>query len=224
MAVQIEESWKNELSAEFGKEYFSNLTSIIKQDKKDGKEVYPPGNEIFRAFDLTPFDKVKVVIIGQDPYHGAGQAHGLCFSVNKGVIIPPSLKNIYKELHADLNFKIPNHGDLTSWATQGVFLLNASLTVLRSQPMSHAKIGWANFTDAVIRALSEKHEHLVFLLWGKFAQEKGKLIDNDKHSILTAAHPSPFSAYNGFFGCKHFSKTNESLTTFGVQTIDWQLN
>ncbi len=224
MAVQIEESWKKELQAEFEKEYFKNLVNTLKEEKKLGKEIYPSGDEIFNAFELTPFKDVKVVILGQDPYHGPGQAHGLCFSVNKGVIIPPSLKNIYKELVTDVNFVKPNHGDLTSWATKGVFMLNASLTVERASPMSHSKIGWAQFTDAVIKILSERKEHIVFLLWGKFAQEKGKLVDVNKHTVLTAAHPSPFSAYNGFFGCKHFSKTNESLRTFGFSAIDWQIN
>ncbi len=223
MAVQIEESWKKELQGEFEKEYFKNLVATLKGEKAAGKEIYPAGAEIFNAFTLTPFDNVKVVILGQDPYHGPGQAHGLCFSVNRGVLIPPSLKNIYKELFTDVQFIIPEHGNLSSWAQQGVFLLNASLTVMRSQPMSHAKIGWETFTDAVIKILSERKEHLVFLLWGKFAQEKGKLIDAQKHTILTAAHPSPFSAHNGFFGCRHFSKTNESLATFGADKIDWQI-
>jgi uracil-DNA glycosylase len=224
MAVQIEESWKKELQEEFDKDYFKKLVNTLKQEKAAGKEIYPAGDEIFNAFKLAPFQDVKVVILGQDPYHGPGQAHGLCFSVNKGVIIPPSLKNIYKELEADVNFLKPEHGNLTSWAQQGVFMLNASLTVVRSSPMSHAKIGWAQFTNAVIKLLSERKEHLVFLLWGKFAQEKGKLVDTNKHTVLTAAHPSPFSAYNGFFGCRHFSKTNQCLTTFGHSTIDWQIH
>ena len=224
MAVQIEESWKKELQEEFEKEYFNNLVQTIKNEKATGKEIFPPGPEIFNAFSFTPFDKVKVVILGQDPYHGPGQAHGLCFSVTKGTIVPPSLKNIYKELATDTKFIIPNHGELTAWAQQGVFMLNASLTVVRSTPMSHSKIGWEVFTDAVIKILSERKEKLVFLLWGRFAQSKANLIDADKHTILTAAHPSPFSAHNGFFGCKHFSKTNESLATFGLQEIDWQIN
>lgn len=224
MAVQIEESWKKELQGEFKKDYFKSLIRTLKQKKAAGKEVYPVGSEIFNAFKLTPFKDVKVVIIGQDPYHGPGQAHGLCFSVNKGVIIPPSLKNIYKELVTDVNFVTPSHGQLSEWAQQGVFMLNASLTVERSKPMSHAKIGWSSFTDAVIQILNERKQHLVFLLWGNFAKEKGKLIDTKKHTVLTAAHPSPFSAYNGFFGCRHFSETNKSLATFGLQTIDWQIS
>ena len=223
MAVQIEESWKKELKNEFKKDYFKSLVAVLKEEKQLGKEIYPAGDEIFNAFTLTPFDKVKVVVLGQDPYHGPGQAHGLCFSVNKGVIVPPSLKNIYKELVTDVGFEIPPHGDLSPWAQQGVFLLNASLTVERSKPMSHAGIGWATFTDAVIHLLSQRKEKLVFLLWGRFAQGKIPLIDTDKHTVLTAAHPSPFSAYNGFFGSKHFSKTNESLATFGQEKIDWQL-
>ena len=224
MAVQIEESWKKELQEEFEKDYFKQLVNTIKAEKAAGKEIYPSGPEIFNAFELTPFNKVKVVIIGQDPYHGPGQAHGLCFSVKKGTIIPPSLKNIYKELVSDTQFRIPGHGDLSEWARQGVFLLNASLTVVRSTPMSHSKIGWEIFTDAVIQILNERKKSLVFLLWGKFAQEKGKLIDANKHTVLTAAHPSPFSAHNGFFGCRHFSKTNESLTNFGLSKIDWQID
>ncbi len=223
MDVQIEESWKKELQGEFEKEYFSSLVATLKQEKRSAKEIYPPGGEIFNAFKLTPFDQVKVVVLGQDPYHGPGQAHGLCFSVRQGVLIPPSLKNIYKELATDVDFKIPSHGDLTQWALQGVFLLNASLTVERSKPMSHANIGWADFTDAVIQILSKRKERLVFLLWGRFAQGKVPLIDTTKHTVFTAAHPSPFSAHNGFFGCQHFSKTNESLATFGFEKINWQL-
>jgi len=224
MSVQIEESWKKELQAEFEKDYFKSLVKTLKDEKLAGKEIYPAGSDIFNAFKLTPFAKVKVVILGQDPYHGPGQAHGLCFSVKKGVLVPPSLKNIYKELVKDLNFIIPKHGELTSWAQQGVFMLNASLTVVRSTPMSHAKIGWATFTDKVIQTINERKENVIFLLWGNFAKEKGKLIDASRHTILTAAHPSPFSAYNGFFDCKHFSKTNECLATFGKQTIDWQIH
>jgi len=224
MAVQIEESWKKELQEEFDKDYFKSLVQKLKEEKELGKEIYPSGPDIFSAFELTPFTNVKVVILGQDPYHGPGQAHGLCFSVKKGVIIPPSLKNIFKELEADVNFIQPKHGELSSWAKQGVFMLNASLTVERSKPMSHAKIGWGTFTDAVIAKLNEKKENIVFLLWGNFAKEKGKLIDNNKHTILTAAHPSPFSAYNGFFACRHFSKTNQCLITFGHEPIDWQIH
>lgn len=224
MPVKIEPSWKKELRGEFEKDYFKNLVATLKSEKAAGKEIYPAGDEIFNAFALTPFDNVKVVILGQDPYHGPGQAHGLCFSVQKGTIVPPSLKNIYKELETDVNFIKPNHGELTLWAQQGVFMLNASLTVVRATPMSHSKIGWSTFTDAVIKTLSDRKEKLVFLLWGKFAQGKAELIDSKKHTIFTAAHPSPFSAYNGFFGCRHFSKTNESLATFGLQEIDWQIH
>jgi uracil-DNA glycosylase len=224
MAVQIEESWKKELEPEFEKQYFKNLVASLQSEKALGKEIFPIGSEIFNAFKFTPFDDVKVVILGQDPYHGPGQAHGLCFSVKKGVLVPPSLKNIYKELETDVNFITPSHGELSKWAQQGVFMLNASLTVVRSSPMSHSKIGWSTFTDAVIEILSQRKEKLVFLLWGKFAQSKIPLIDTTKHTVLTAAHPSPFSAYNGFFGCKHFSKTNESLRTFGLSPIDWQIN
>jgi uracil-DNA glycosylase len=188
-----------------------------------GKTIYPPGSLIFNAFNSTPFDKVKVVILGQDPYHGDGQAHGLCFSVQYGVKPPPSLVNIYKELKSDVGFEIPAHGNLQKWTEQGVFLLNAMLTVEANQPASHQKKGWEEFTNAVIQKLSKERSGLIFMLWGNFAQQKAVLIDETKHTILKAAHPSPFSAYNGFFGCKHFSKTNEILKAKGEEEIDWQV-
>ncbi|MGB3007872.1 MAG: uracil-DNA glycosylase [Chitinophagaceae bacterium] len=223
MDVKIEASWKDILKDEFSKPDFEQAVHHIKTEKSQGKIIYPPGNFIFNAFNTTPFDKVKVVIIGQDPYHGAGQAHGLCFSVQNGVLPPPSLINIFKELHDDIGIKIPSHGNLTYWAEQGVFLLNASLTVRAGEPMSHSKIGWASFTDSVIKKISERKKHVVFLLWGKFAQEKRVLIDESKHLILRSVHPSPLSAYAGFFGCKHFSKTNEYLAAKGIDPIDWNL-
>ncbi|HEX2848500.1 MAG TPA: uracil-DNA glycosylase [Chitinophagaceae bacterium] len=223
MDVKIEESWKGILKDEFAKPYFQNIVLHLKTERQQGKTIYPPGSLIFNAFNTTPIDQVKVVILGQDPYHGPNQAHGLCFSVQAGVPPPPSLVNIFKELHEDLGIRIPNHGNLTQWAKQGVFLLNASLTVRAGEPMSHAKIGWATFTDTVIRKISEERPHVVFLLWGKFAQEKKVLIDEVKHCILKAAHPSPLSAHAGFFGCKHFSKANAYLISKGIDPVDWQL-
>ena len=223
MDVKIEDSWKQILKEEFSKPYFQQIALHLKTEKSQGKTIYPPGSLIFNAFNTTPFTNVKVVILGQDPYHGPNQAHGLCFSVQNGVPPPPSLVNIFKELQEDIGIKIPNHGNLTHWAEQGVFLLNASLTVRASEPMSHAKIGWATFTDTVIKKISENEKHVVFLLWGKFAQEKRVLIDETKHHILRAAHPSPLSANAGFFGCKHFSKTNAWLMSKGIDPIDWQL-
>ncbi len=223
MDVQIEESWKKELQIEFDKPYFAQIVQFIKQEKAAGKTIFPKGEDMFAAFNTTPFNKIKVVVLGQDPYHGQGQAHGLCFSVQKDMIIPPSLKNIYKELAADIGFVPPDHGCLSAWAEQGVFMLNASLTVEQANPNSHSKIGWATFTDAVIKLISARRENIVFLLWGKFAQAKMLYIDHQKHHILTAAHPSPFSAYNGFYGCKHFSKTNDYLKSFGKEVINWQL-
>src|SRR5688572_27921770 len=208
MDVKIEPSWKELLNDEFTKPYFEQAVLHLKTEKTQGKTIYPPGPLIFNAFDTTPIEKVKVVILGQDPYHGPRQAHGLCFSVQNGVAPPPSLINIFKELHEDVGFSIPDHGNLTKWAIQGVFLLNASLTVRASEPMSHAKIGWAQFTDTVIRKISDHQPHVVFMLWGKFAQEKRILIDETKHLVLRAAHPSPLSAHAGFFGCKHFSQAN----------------
>lgn len=223
MDVKIEESWKEILKDEFGKPYFQSIVLHLKTERQQGKTIYPPGGLIFNAFNTTPIDKVKVVILGQDPYHGPNQAHGLCFSVQAGVPPPPSLVNIFKELQEDLGIRIPNHGNLTQWAEQGVFLLNASLTVRAGEPMSHAKIGWATFTDTVIKRISEERPHVVFLLWGKFAQEKKILIDEGKHCILKAAHPSPLSAHAGFFGCKHFSKANAYLISKGIDPVDWQL-
>lgn len=223
MDVKIEASWKEALKSEFNQPYFDNIVQHLKTERTQGKIIYPPGQLIFNAFNTTPLSKIKVVIIGQDPYHGPGQAHGLCFSVANGVPPPPSLINIFKELQDDVGVPMPLHGNLTHWAQQGVFLLNASLTVRAGEPMSHAKIGWANFTDAVIKTISNRKEHVVFLLWGKFAQEKRTLIDDKKHCILRSVHPSPLSAYGGFFGCKHFSQTNQYLISKGIDPIDWQL-
>ncbi|MCF3108942.1 uracil-DNA glycosylase [Niabella sp. CC-SYL272] len=224
MEVAIEQSWKKELQEEFQKPYFETLATHLKTEKQAGKTIYPAGKHIFNAFNTTPFDQVKVLLLGQDPYHGPGQAHGLCFSVQKGVPPPPSLVNIYKELHADLGVPIPKSGDLTHWAQQGVFMLNASLTVRAGEPMSHAKIGWATFTDAVIRKVSEHKQHVVFILWGRFAQEKASFIDASKHFIIKSAHPSPLSAHNGFFGSRPFSKTNEYLVAQGIDPIDWKID
>jgi len=224
MDVKIEDSWKGTLKQEFTKPYFLQIATHLKAEKVSGKTIYPPGGLIFNAFNTTHFDNVKVVILGQDPYHGQGQAHGLSFSVPKGIPPPPSLINIFKELQNDIGVSIPNHGNLTHWAEQGVMLLNASLTVRANEPMSHAGIGWAEFTNAVIEKISAQKEHVVFLLWGKFAQEKISLVDETKHLVLKAAHPSPFSADKGFFGCKHFSKTNAWLMSKGIDPIDWKLN
>ena len=218
----IESSWKTVLREEFNKPYFAGLKNILLEEKKKFR-VYPPGPLIFNAFRLTPFDRVRVVLLGQDPYHGPGQAHGLCFSVMKGIAPPPSLVNIFKEIQNDLGIPIPSHGNLERWARQGVLLLNATLTVRANQAGSHQRQGWETFTNAVIRELSKQRVGLVFLLWGKFAQEKEALIDSNRHYILRAAHPSPFSAYNGFFGCRHFSKTNEILQKHGLEEIDWRI-
>lgn len=223
MDVKIDASWKEVLKNEFTKAYFQQIPLHIKTEREQGKIIYPPGSLIFNAFNTTPFDKVKVVILGQDPYHGHGQAHGLCFSVPNGVPPPPSLVNIFKELKEDIGINIPDHGNLTHWAQQGVFLLNASLTVRAGEPMSHSKIGWATFTDTVIKTISDNKKNIVFLLWGKFAQEKRVLIDETKHCILRSVHPSPLSAHSGFFGCKHFSKTNEYLMSKGIDPVDWSL-
>lgn len=223
MDVKIDASWKKVLKPVFNQPFFQQAALHIKTEKAQGKTIYPPGSQLFNAFNTTPFDKVKVVILGQDPYHGPGQAHGLCFSVPYGVAPPPSLLNIFKELQTDIGIEMPSHGNLTYWAEQGVFLLNASLSVRAGEPMSHAKIGWAEFTDNVIKTISSQKEHVVFLLWGKFAQEKRVLIDEKKHCILRSVHPSPLSAYSGFFGCRHFSKTNEYLAGHGIDPIDWQL-
>lgn len=223
MEVKIHDSWKKVLKAEFTKDYFLQIVNFLRTEKMANKTIYPPGSLIFNAFNTTPFDNVKVVILGQDPYHGPGQAHGLCFSVQTGVTPPPSLVNIYKEMQTDLGLPIPTHGNLSKWAENGVLLLNASLTVRANEPMSHARIGWASFTDGVIKKVSEQKEHVVFILWGKFAQEKQALIDETKHLVLKAAHPSPLSAHNGFWGCKHFSKTNEYLVKNGIDPVDWSV-
>lgn len=223
MNVKMEESWKEILKDEFKKPYFKNIVEHLKTEKAQGKTIYPPGSLIFNAFNQTPIDNVKVVILGQDPYHGPKQAMGLSFSVPKDVPPPPSLINIFKELQDDVGVPIPKTGDLTPWAEQGVFLLNASLTVRAGEPMSHSKIGWHTFTNCVIQTLSDVKENIVFLLWGKFAQEKKELIDTKKHHILKAAHPSPLAASNGFFGCRHFSKTNSYLVKHNIDPIDWAL-
>ncbi len=224
MDVTIEESWKEVLKTEFEKPYFQQIILFLKTEKAAGKTIYPPGKLIFNAFNNTPIDNVKVVLLGQDPYHGKGQAHGLSFSVPDGVPPPPSLVNIFKELHADIGVPVSKSGNLTKWAEQGVMLLNASLTVRASEAGSHAKIGWTQFTDAVIEKISALEKNVVFMLWGKYAQEKQALIDETKHLVLKAAHPSPFSADKGFFGCRHFSKTNEYLTKHSIDPIDWKLS
>ena len=220
MNVQIEESWKKRLMHEFEKDYFIRLSDFVRAEYSS-TTIYPPGKLIFNAFNLCPFNQTKVVIIGQDPYHGPGQAHGLCFSVNDGIAFPPSLQNIFKELQSDLGIAIPSSGNLTRWANQGVLLLNATLTVRAHQAGSHQRKGWEDFTDAAIRTLAEQKEHLVFILWGAYAQKKGAFINRDKHLVLTSAHPSPLSAYNGFFGNKHFSRANEYLRAHGETPIEW---
>ena len=220
MDVRIALSWKEKLDTEFNKQYFLQLTDFVRAEYQSGT-VFPPGKEIFNAFDFCDFDRAKVVIIGQDPYHGPGQANGLCFSVRDGIRMPPSLVNIFKEIRQDIGKPIPGSGDLTRWAEQGVLLLNATLTVRASSPGSHQNKGWETFTDAVIRKLSEEKQNLVFLLWGAYAQKKGEIIDRDKHLVLMSAHPSPFSADRGFFGCKHFSKTNQYLKSKGIAEIEW---
>ena len=222
--IKVEESWKLVLKEEFNKPYFKQLVNHIKTEKEQGKLIYPKGSNIFNAFNKTPLDKVKVVILGQDPYHGPNQAHGLSFSVQKGIPFPPSLQNIFKELQRDTGTPYPSNGDLSSWAQQGVFLLNASLTVRAAEPMSHSQIGWAIFTDAVIRTISKDCPKVVFMLWGKFAQEKQTLIDSSKHLILKAPHPSPLSAHQGFVGCGHFSTCNHFLAKNGIDPIDWHIN
>lgn len=222
MNVKIEESWKKELSAEFEKEYFQNLANFVKEEYKN-HTIFPPGVKIFEAFNKTPFEKVRVVIIGQDPYHGAGQANGLSFSVNPGVKLPPSLQNIFKEIKSDTGVESKNSktGDLCSWADQGVLMLNATLTVRQSTPGSHQKKGWEALTSAAIEKLSEKRQGIVYILWGKYAQDKGAIINSKNNLVLKSAHPSPFSADSGFFGCKHFSKTNEYLIQKGQKPIEW---
>ena len=218
--IKIESSWENKLQDEFQKQYFTELTSFVR-DQYRMKVVYPSVKDIFKAFDACPFDEVRVVIIGQDPYHGIGQAHGLCFSVNDGITQPPSLKNIFKEIESDLGKPAPKSGNLERWANQGVLLLNATLTVEENAAGSHHKRGWETFTDAVIKKISDEKENVVFILWGAYAQKKGQVIDTKKHHVLESAHPSPFSAYNGFLGNKHFSKTNAYLKSVGKKEIDW---
>lgn len=220
MEVKIEESWKEVLKDEFEKPYFKILSDFVRKEYQT-QTVYPPAKLIFNAFDLCPFDKVKVVIIGQDPYHGPGQAHGLCFSVNDGIDVPPSLVNIYKEIKEDLGIEPPASGNLERWAKQGVLLLNATLTVRARTAGSHQNKGWEEFTDRAIKELSEKRKDVVFMLWGSYAQKKGAIIDTKKHCVLTSVHPSPLSAYRGFLGCKHFSKANEYLKSKGLAEICW---
>jgi len=221
-SVQIEPSWLEHLSEEFSKPYFAQIKQFLVVEKNKGKIIYPPGPLIFNAFNKTPFDKVRIIILGQDPYHGPGQAMGLCFSVPKNIAIPASLKNIYKEMHRDIGFVIPSHGDLSSWALNGVFLLNAILTVEKNSPGSHSNIGWQLFTNAVIKTLSDEREGLIFLLWGNFARSKRELIDPGKHIVLEAAHPSPL-ARDAFNGCGHFSKVNAILNGRAEPPINWSL-
>ena len=221
MNVQIEESWKQRLTPEFEKDYFKHLTAFVKEEYAGTTPIYPPARLIFNAFDHCPFNDVKVVILGQDPYHGAGQANGLCFSVNKGVPFPPSLLNIFKEIENDLGTPIPQDGDLTRWSDQGVLLLNATLTVRASMAGSHQKRGWEEFTDAAIRELATRRENIVFILWGSYAQKKGAFIDRSRHLVLTSPHPSPLSAYQGFFGNHHFSTANRYLAEHGKSEIKW---
>lgn len=220
MDIKIEPSWKARLQSEFEKPYFENLIRFVKEEYAT-QTVYPPGSKIFNAFEACPFDNVKVVLLGQDPYHGAGQAHGLAFSVNEGVTTPPSLVNIFKEIKNDLGKPVPKSGNLMRWAEQGVLLLNATLTVRANTAGSHQKKGWEEFTDAAIRAVSDEKQHVVFMLWGAYAQKKGAIIDAGKHLVLKAAHPSPFAADKGFFGCKHFSQANAYLAEHGLQEIEW---
>lgn len=221
--IKLEASWKEALRDEFDKPYMQELSEFLRREKAAGKVIYPPGPLIFNALNTTPLERIKVVIIGQDPYHGPGQAHGLCFSVQPGVPTPPSLQNIYKELQRDLNIPIPAHGYLQHWAEQGVLLLNTSLTVEQARAGSHAQAGWGPFTDKVIEVVSQRCENLVFLLWGSHAQSKQKLIDAQKHLVLKSAHPSPLSAYRGFLGNGHFSRTNKFLEQHGLAPIDWSL-
>lgn len=221
--IQLESSWKQALQAEFEKSYFQNIRSFLQEEKAKGARILPPGSQIFAAFQHTPLHEVKVVILGQDPYHGPGQANGLCFSVHTNMRIPPSLMNIFKEIQSDLGRPFPPHGDLSSWARQGVLLLNASLTVRLHEANSHSHIGWQQFTDAVIDCVNQKDTPVVFLLWGAYAQSKAQRIDTNKHLVLQAPHPSPLSAHRGFLGCKHFSKTNEFLQKHGLIPIDWNI-
>ncbi len=222
-AVKLEESWKLALSGEFSSPYMQHLREFLVEEKAKGKHIFPRGSEYFRAMDLTPLDEVRVVILGQDPYHGAGQAHGLCFSVRPGVRIPPSLVNIYKEMQEDLGIPPARHGFLEHWAKQGVLLLNSVLTVEEGRAAAHQGKGWERFTDAAIRAVNEQPHPVVFMLWGSYAQKKAAFVDTKRHLVLKAAHPSPLSAHNGFFGCRHFSKANAFLESHGREPIDWQL-
>lgn len=222
--IKLEPSWKALLAEQFNKEYMRHLKQFLLSEKKSGKRICPKGPDYFNAFTYTPVSNVKVVLLGQDPYHGLGQAHGLSFSVKPGVRVPPSLQNIYKELASDLNITPPNHGYLTHWAEQGVLLLNSVLTVEQGKASSHQGKGWEQFTDYVIEVLNNKKENLVFLLWGSYAQNKGEFIDGDRHLVLKTTHPSPFSAHRGFLGCRHFSKTNTYLINHGIKPIDWQLS
>ena len=221
--IKLEPGWLAVLGQEFEKDYMQQLKVFLTAEKAAGKVIYPAGSSWFAAFDNTPFDQVKVVILGQDPYHGPNQAHGLCFSVLPGIDVPPSLRNMYQELHTDVGFQPPGHGCLTEWAKQGVLLLNATLTVEQANAGAHQGKGWEQFTDAAIQALNDQREGIVFLLWGSYAQKKGAFIDGNKHLVLKAPHPSPLSAHRGFFGCKHFSKTNDYLSRIGQQPIEWQL-
>ena len=222
MDVRIEDSWKNALAGEFGKPYFESLVRFLHEEKAAGKKIFPPGSQIFKAFELTPVPQVKVVILGQDPYHGLGQAHGLSFSVPDGVPAPPSLQNIFKEIESDLGIRMSGYPNLENWARQGVLLLNAVLTVRSGEAASHSKIGWTEFTDAVIKYISDNCEGVVFMLWGNFARSKRDLIDRSRHHVLEAAHPSPL-ARGAFFGCRHFSQANNLLAAQGRATINWQL-
>lgn len=222
-SIKIHDTWLKVLHQEFDSDYFHSLKQFLLDEKNKGKIIYPIGSHIFKAFDLTPFNKVKVVILGQDPYHGEGQANGLCFSVNKDCVLPPSLKNIYKELKDDVGIDIPNHGDLSSWAEQGVLLLNSCLTVEKDKAGSHSGMGWENFTDSVINALNNDLKPKVFILWGKWAESKSVLINGHQHLVLISSHPSPFSVHRGFIGCKHFSRTNAFLVDKGLSPINWNL-
>jgi uracil-DNA glycosylase len=221
--IALEPSWLAHLAAEFEQDYMQQLREFLRTEKQAGKRIFPAGEELFNAFTHTPLDRVKVVILGQDPYHGEGQAHGLCFSVKPGVAVPPSLRNIYKELHAELGFVIPRHGHLTAWADQGVLLLNSVLSVECAQAASHQGKGWETFTDRVIDVVNREREGVVFMLWGSYAQRKGAIIDRQRHCVLQSPHPSPLSAHRGFFGCGHFIAANEYLAARGDTPVDWQL-
>ncbi len=221
--IRLEPSWLSRLGDEFDKEYMAQLREFLKQEKRAGKRIYPPGSELFNAFEHTPLDKVKVVILGQDPYHGDGQAHGLCFSVRRGIAIPPSLQNIFKELHQELGIPLPGHGDLTAWADSGVLLLNSVLSVECARAASHQGKGWEQFTDRVIEVVNREREGVVFMLWGSYAQRKGGIIDATRHCVLKAPHPSPLSAHRGFFGCGHFRAANDYLQSRGETPVDWRL-